>query len=342
MTDMTAIIEPLHSRFATCEPDHEPATALTLLSHEAILAISGPDAERFLQGQITCDISRLPVPGSTPGARCNPKGRMQSSFRLLRSEPEHYLLALEQSLLTPQLADLNKYAVFFRKARLEDASQHWCRLGLWGEQADRALEQAGLAVPETTDIPSQTTQGLVIRLSDGAYELWLPADKAPTVLEQLCQQATATHLNQWLLRQIRAGIGQVMGPTQESFIPQMLNLQLQGGVSFKKGCYTGQEIVARMQYLGKLKRRMFRLLLAGTAIPPPGTLIVERDSGKPIGELVIAARTAQRVEMLAVLQKDAAQYATLSLADADGPLLTLADLPYDHELAATEADNASE
>src|SRR3546814_10468508 len=111
---------------------------------------------------------------------------------------------------------------------------------------------------------------IAIRVSPNRAELLAPAEQVETLVTRLRQQLTEGELNQWLLGQIRAGIGQVMPATRELFIPQMLNLQAVGGVSFKKGCYTGQEIVARMQYLGKLKRRLYRLQLDASELPEPG------------------------------------------------------------------------
>ncbi len=335
---MSQVIETSNtlSRLASTDELLLPDTAVCLLAHEAVLHVQGPDSERFLQGQLTCDVKQLPATKSTLGARCNPKGRMQSSFRLLRDRSDGYLLSLDAALVPAQIADLNKYAAFF-KADVHDVSAHWLRIGLWGDQITAALGSLDMVWPDADNQITRQDAGLVIRLGADAAELWLPADKATDQVERLLQQAEPAHLNQWLLRQVRTGIGQVSATTFEHFIPQMLNLQALGGVSFKKGCYTGQEIVARMQYLGKLKRRMFRLLLAGTQCPPPGAEIVARDSGRSVGEVVMAARSDKMVEILAVVQTDAAQSEALSLADSEGPLLTLSDLPYKLESEARPA-----
>ena len=125
---------------------------------------------------------------------------------------------------------------------------------------------------------------------------------------------------------MRAGVGQVFGATRELFIPQMINLQAVGGVSFKKGCYTGQEIVARMQYLGRLKRRLQRLKLDGGELPEPGCELFSPVHSTSVGEVVLAARAEDGVELLAVLQDDAAADGNVRLGD-DQPLRLL-DLPY--------------
>ncbi|HDY97042.1 MAG TPA: folate-binding protein [Pseudomonas sabulinigri] len=333
MTALSTIATELSQRFGNTDSENT-GTSLCWLTHEGVIAVDGQDAERFLQGQLTCDAAKLAPDQSTLGARCNPKGRMQSSFRLQRTD-SGFLLSMARELIAPQLADLGKYAAFFKTA-LSDQSDHWIRLGLWGEAIEQTLAAAALQLPAEANQLSVQTRARVLRLSDGACEIWLSAENALEITDQLLRHSNADSTNHWLLRQIQAGIGQVTGPTLELFIPQMLNMQQLGGVSFKKGCYTGQEIVARMQYLGKLKRRMYRLLMAGDVPPDAGTPIINGDSGKTVGEVVISAKGRQRVEMLAVLQKDAAQSVTLSAGDSQGPLVTLGDLPYESELTANE------
>jgi folate-binding protein YgfZ len=294
------------------------------LSHEGVLAVRGPDASKFLQGQLTCNLNYLSESQSSLGARCTQKGRMQSSFRIVL-EGDGCLLAMATELLEPQLADLKKYAVF-SKAKLSDESALWARFGL--SDADAVLAGLGLE-PAQEDGAVARHDGLIaIRVSAGRTELWVKADQAASLREKLSAQLPEGDLNQWLLGQIRAGIGQVMPATRELFIPQMLNLQAIGGVSFKKGCYTGQEIVARMQYLGKLKRRLYRLALNAEALPQPGTPLFSPTHGSSIGEVVIAAHAGQNIELLAVLQAEAAEDGNLHLGALEGPGLHLLELPY--------------
>ncbi|AZD06866.1 Folate-dependent protein for Fe/S cluster synthesis/repair in oxidative stress [Pseudomonas chlororaphis] len=294
------------------------------LSHEGVLAVRGPDASKFLQGQLTCNLNYLSDSQSSLGARCTQKGRMQSSFRILL-EGDGCLLAMATELLEPQLADLKKYAVF-SKAKLSDESALWVRFGLGN--ADTLLAGLGLQLPPEDGAVARNDGLIAIRVSADRTELWVPADQAEALREKLAAQLPEGDLNQWLLGQIRAGIGQVMPATRELFIPQMLNLQAIGGVSFKKGCYTGQEIVARMQYLGKLKRRLYRLALNAEELPEPGTPLFSPTHGSSIGEVVIAARTEQNIELLAVLQAEAAEDGNLHLGALEGPGLHLLDLPY--------------
>ena len=294
------------------------------LSHEGILAVRGPDASKFLQGQITCNLNYLSDSQCSLGARCTPKGRMQSSFRIL-SVNNGYLLAMASELLAAQLSDLQKYAVF-SKSKLTDESAEWLRLGLSG--SDEALRGLGLELPESADSVVRHNELLALRLADGRAELWVPAGQAEAVSAQLATLMPEAPLNDWLLAQVRAGIGQVMGSTRELFIPQMINLQALGGVSFKKGCYTGQEIVARMQYLGKLKRRLYRLTAPDASLPEPGTALFSPTHSSSVGEVVLAAHSATGIELLAVLQADAALDGRVHLGSADGNTLSLLDLPY--------------
>ncbi|WP_434701077.1 YgfZ/GcvT domain-containing protein [Pseudomonas sp. D1-36] len=295
------------------------------LSHEGILAVRGVDAGKFLQGQLTCNLNYLSDSRASLGARCTQKGRMQSSFRILL-EGDGVLMAMASELLEPQLADLKKYAVF-SKSKLTDESPAWVRFGL--ENADAALSELGLELPADTDSMARHESLIAIRVSPGRAELWVRAEQADTLRARLGSQLGEGDLNRWLLGQVRAGIGQVMAATRELFIPQMLNLQAVGGVSFKKGCYTGQEIVARMQYLGKLKRRLYRLQLDAAELPEPGTPLFSPTHGSSIGEVVIAAQAEQNIELLGVLQAEAAEDGNLHLGALEGPALQLLDLPYE-------------
>ncbi|MBC3775044.1 folate-binding protein YgfZ [Pseudomonas sp. SWRI99] len=295
------------------------------LSHEGVLAVRGADAGKFLQGQLTCNINYLSDTRASLGARCTQKGRMQSSFRILL-EGDGLVLAMASELLEPQLADLKKYAVF-SKSKLTDESAAWVRFGV--EHGDAVLTGIGLELPAETDSVVRNDGLIAIRVSPERAELWVPADRADAIKGTLSAELPEEQLNQWLLGQIRAGIGQVMPSTRELFIPQMLNLQAVGGVSFKKGCYTGQEIVARMQYLGKLKRRLYRLSLDSAELPEPGTPLFAPSHNSAIGEVVLAASAAGNIELLAVLQAEAAEAGDLHLGALEGPVLRVLDLPYE-------------
>lgn len=295
-----------------------------ILSHEGVLAVRGPDANKFLQGQVTCNLNYLSDSYSSLGARCTPKGRMQSSFRIL-SVSDGYLLAMASDLLDAQLTDLKKYAVF-SKSKLTDESQDWLRIGLNG--ADDILRSLGLELAATADSVARRDDLLALRLSDGRAELWIPADQATAVQAQVASQLPEAPLNDWLLAQVRAGIGQVVGSTRELFIPQMINLQAVGGVSFKKGCYTGQEIVARTHYLGSIKRRTY-LAHANQATQPGDNIL--NAANETVGKVVRSAPAAQGgYDLLAEVrcaEIDLDNTASSQLT-ANGHALVLKTLPY--------------
>nr|WP_314575085.1 folate-binding protein YgfZ [uncultured Pseudomonas sp.] len=294
------------------------------LSHEGVLAVRGVDASKFLQGQLTCNLDYLSEAKATLGARCTQKGRMQSSFRILL-EGDGVLLAMASELIEAQLLDLKKYAVF-SKSKLTDESAAWVRFGL--SHGDAALASLGLELAQDTDSVVRANDLIAIRVSPARAELWVRAEQADDIGNRLAAQLPEGSLDDWLLGQIRAGIGQVFGQTREEFIPQMINLQAVGGVSFKKGCYTGQEIVARMQYLGKLKRRLYRLTLDGNDVPEPGVELFSPVHASSAGNVVLAARTGSGVELLAVLQADAVENGNIRLGSPEGQVLLLSELPY--------------
>lgn len=297
-----------------------------VLSHEGVLAVRGPDASKFLQGQLTCNLNYVNAETSSLGARCTPKGRMQSSFRLVL-DGDGYLLAMASELLQAQQDDLSKYAAF-SKSRLIDERNEWRRFGL--ANGDGSLVSLGLDLPQAADSVVRGNGMIAVRLLDGRAELWASATDADQIQMRLASQLSEAPINSWLLDQVRAGIGQVFGTTRELFIPQMINLQALGGVSFKKGCYTGQEIVARMQYLGKLKRRLHRLAGKGpqNEMPAPGVELFSPVHSSSVGEVVLAATHADGIELLAVLQEDAAADGRLFLGSPDGLPLSLLELPY--------------
>lgn len=293
----------------------------TLLSHEGILAVRGVDAKQFLQGQLTCNMNYIDQQGSSLGARCNPKGRMQSSFRIL-PETDGYLLAMDAPLVELQSKEMHKFAVF-SKSKISDESSQWQRFGLIN--AEHCLQELGIELAQQANATAQINDCIAVRINASLVELWQRNGATPCLSRRLASLLPQLELNAWQLELIRAGIGAVTVANHEEFIPQMLNLPALDGVSFKKGCYSGQEIVARMQYLGKLKRHMFRFAIAGAECPAIGSKLVDADS-KNIGELVNCAHSAYGIEFLAVALEDAlGNNAAVYLGSEQATLL---DLPY--------------
>ncbi len=300
------------------------SASFTPLTHEGVLAIRGADAKSFLQGQITCNLGYVSDERSSLGARCTPKGRMLSSFRVLL-ENDGYLLAMDHDILVAQLAELQKFAVF-SKSKLSDDSALWSRFGLY--KADDALSTLGIDLPSEINSTVHHNQMIAIRVSEHLAELWMRADEGPCLRKRLLNLLSEAPLNTWLLEQIRSGIGHVSMPIREQFIPQMLNFPALDAVSFKKGCYTGQEIVARMQYLGKLKRHMYHFQLATKDIPAAGTQLMSPVHSSAVGEVVSAAQSEYGIELLATALSDAVNDGRIYLDGNEKNILEPLELPY--------------
>ncbi|GAA5523861.1 tRNA-modifying protein YgfZ [Microbulbifer aestuariivivens] len=322
------------TRFPDCEAD----LRLIDLSPWGAVSVHGPDSQKFLQGQLTCDLVNLPEGHATFGAHCNPKGRMISAFHALKESPDNILLSLPRDLAPIALAGLTKYAVFF-KTDLQELNNSHQWLGLQGAgAASRAAEL--LSVAELSHLEAgaarrftfEDGEALAHVLNSEQVAILVPLASAPALWQKLAAGATPSGLCHWQLRLISEGIPQLHAETSGIFIPQMLNLHLLGGVSFKKGCYTGQEVVARLQYLGQAKRRMYRGRCASGDLPPPGASILEvksaEESSKSCGDIVIAERSEQGVELLAVLTNSSVAAGT-PLRLEDGRQLELLELPYD-------------
>lgn len=298
--------------------------SFTPLTHEGVLAVRGADAKKFLQGQVTCNLAYVSDERSSLGARCTPKGRMLSSFRVLL-ENDGYLLAMDHEILAAQLEEMQKYAIF-SKSKLSDDSALWARFGLY--QGDAALSALGIDLPSEINSTVHHNQMIAVRVSTELTELWVHADEGPCTRKRLLNLLPEAPLNAWLLGEIRSGIGHVTPANREQFIPQMLNLPALDAVSFKKGCYTGQEIVARMQYLGKLKRHMYRFQLTSTEVPAIGTPLMSPVHSSAVGEVVSAARSDYGVELLATALDDAVSDGRIYLESDEKTLLEQLELPY--------------
>lgn len=279
-------------------------TYLIELGFYGFLSVKGVDAAKFLQGQITCDVNALANNKSLLGAQCNLKGRMIGSFRLAQYEnTDHILIRMPHPVLSHVHAALKKYSVFSR-IELVDKSESWHCIGLAGPAATKLL-QTELKVSINSDGECLSSPTLIItRLSAERYELWVQDNAAIALWQTLATTCTLGDSHFWQLLDMRAGLGDVQEQTIETFTPQALNFQLTGAVNFKKGCYTGQEIVARLHYRGSLKKSMFLVQVEGSELPSPGTDIHNK-AGKKQGELVISAFNGEgQIEALAVLPID--------------------------------------
>jgi tRNA-modifying protein YgfZ len=270
------------------------------LTDFAILGIEGPESHKFLQGQATCDTAQVTLSASRLGAHCNPKGRMISNFRAFNLSEQTLGLRLHRDLLPVLQQSLAKYIVF-SKAELVDFSDQYQVTGLYGDDLFTQLDSLLDIQLKENNQAATNTHGSFIRLDDNRAECWLSPEQVQQLKNTLGDTLLEGSQDDWLLSSIRAGVGEVYPQTQNEWIPQMLNYQADAinGVSFEKGCYTGQEIVARMQYLGKLKRHMYRF--SCTQRPTPGQELYSKAAKQSIGEVVMAGQVGDIIECLAAV-----------------------------------------
>ncbi|MDQ1363064.1 MAG: tRNA-modifying protein YgfZ [Pseudomonadota bacterium] len=305
------------------------------LSHRGLIAAYGNDAATFLQGQLTNDIRDVSDQHSQLSASCTPKGRMLASFRIFK-RGETFYLSLPQSLLEITLKRLRMF-LLMAKATLEDASQSLVGIGVSGPQIELHLQEKNLTLPLQTDDVTQTGDYTIIRLGgpQPRFEIYGELDAMKELWEHLDVHAAPVGAGVWEMLDILAGTPTIYPQTSEAFVPQMANMQIINGVNFRKGCYTGQEIVARMQYLGKLKRRMYRVHIAGEQAVHPGDPLYSSNStsGQGTGNIVSAQPDPNGGHMaLAVIDISDAENGNLHLHDAGGAAITLLDLPYPVEI----------
>ncbi|HEY9194331.1 MAG TPA: folate-binding protein YgfZ [Methyloversatilis sp.] len=302
-------------------------TVLVPLTHLSRLRAEGDDAATFLHNLLTQDVKGLPVDGVRHAGFCSPKGRLLATFALWR-DGSATLLQLPKALAEPMRKKLSMY-VLRSKVSLSDASDAWPALGLAGTQAVAALQAAGLDVPAESMSRTATGDVSVLRLAADRFEIVLPADRLEALWAQLSAHATPSGTTAWRWFDIRDGLASVWPGTQEEFVPQMVNFELTGGVNFKKGCYPGQEIVARTQYLGKLKRRMYRAH-ADCPPPAPGSPVYGSDTNDQACGAVVDAVAGPDggSDLLVVVQMSSVDAGAVRLASTTGTVLTFGSLPY--------------
>lgn len=310
----------------------ESGTVLADLSHLGLIAARGNDTEPFLQGQFTNDVQQVTSQQSQLTAYCNPKGRMLASMRLFRCD-DRYFLSLPRTVLAPTLKRLRMF-VLRSDVTLEDASDELARFGLAGPDAEKLLGAQLPSLPGAVDEVVQHAELTVIRIPgpQARFEIHGPASALTMLWQALQSGATPVGYPAWSWLDTVAGIPTVVPETVETFVPQMANLHSLGGISFTKGCYTGQEVVARMHYLGKLKRRMYRAHVDIDTPPAPGEPIYNAGAStdNSAGKVVLAQPAPQGgVDLLAVLQISSVEAGPLHLGQPDGPGLSLLDLPYE-------------
>ncbi|HUS23387.1 MAG TPA: folate-binding protein [Candidatus Binatia bacterium] len=254
------------------------------LATRGLIAVRGADTDGFLQGQLSSDLRQLTAAQAQLSSYNSAKGRLLAVLHLLRAG-DAVLMATALDVVDPVMKRLRMF-VLRSKVTLDDASSEWTLFGAGGPHVDTALGPWG-PLPATPLAVTESTRGIRIVRALGPsprYLLLVPAAEVNRTAAALAEVSIAGTLDDWQRLEIEAGVPTVHAATQDRFVPQMCNLDQLGGISFDKGCYTGQEVVARVHYLGAVKRRMTRIHL-DRAPPAPGEKIAE-------GEVVDAVADA--------------------------------------------------
>jgi folate-binding protein YgfZ len=294
-----------------------------------LLRFSGKDAQAFLHNQLTCDVAALAPDRSTYGGYCNPKGRLLASFLLWRSA-EDCFMQLSSALREGIQKRLSKF-ILRSKVVATDVTADWTLIGVAGTDATALVQSVTGSVPRGVHQTVHTPLATVVQLPGDRYEIAVTRDRAPSILISLSASAAMAQPEHWDWLDIRAGIPVIQPATQEEFVPQMVNLDLIGALSYTKGCYPGQEIVARTHYLGRLKSRLYLAHLATTDRPQPGDRLYSAVLGEQsCGTIVSAARSPEGgYDALAVIQIGATSQGDVRWKALDGPALELLPMPYE-------------
>jgi folate-binding protein YgfZ len=300
------------------------------LPYLGLIAASGDDAANFLHNQLTNDVEHLDTGAARLAAYCSPKGRMLASM-LIWKTADAIMLQLPREIQAAVQKRLQMF-VLRAKAKLVDATDNYVMLGLSGPAAASALMTWFPTLPLAIYDKVETAAGTLIR-HPNAFEVpryqWITTEAQameawPTLTEILQPSPAAA----WHLAEIDGGVPHITALTQEKFVPQMINFELIGGVNFKKGCYPGQEIVARSQYLGKLKRRMLHAVVSASSAPAGTEIFSSDDPEQPCGMVVNAEAINQHEIACLVEIKLAAAESDVRLGSSDGPALSFQALPY--------------
>jgi hypothetical protein len=300
--------------------DTKVSHATAELKQLGMLSCTGDDAREFLHAQLTSDITGLEPDRARYAGWCSAKGRLLATL-LVVPYARGFLLQLSRDL-APAVAKRLSMFILRAKVKLADASADWVQFGLWGQGAAGRLAALGMPVPTGDLAVAQAADTVVVRIAQQRFLLMVTAAQRERALGDSGDEV-------WALEEIRSGRPQVVQATQDLFVPQMVNLERLGAVDFKKGCYPGQEIVARTQYRGVLKRRMVRARVAAAATP--GNDLYAADlPGQASGTVVNAAPAPEGgTELLAVVQISSLESASpIRLGAGGGPQLELLPLPY--------------
>lgn len=306
---------------------HGPVMAL--LDDVGCIRVEGPDALAFLQSQLTNDVLHLDPAALQLNGYCTPKGRLIATFHQWRDD-DAVLLQVPQTILGPVLKRLKMF-VLRSKVTLSDATGQHQAFGLLGPAATDVLRAADLEAPTAAWTSCRYAGLRVSRMPPavGCAERFLLDLHTGTPLPQPLAALPLVAPAAWWWSEIAAAVPTVFASTQEEFVPQMINFEVLGGVNFRKGCYPGQEIVARSQYLGKLRRRMQVGHAAASEPAPAGADIFHSAQPEPVGTIVMSALApGGGVDLLFELPVDRLESGTLHLEANDGPRIDVRPLPY--------------
>jgi folate-binding protein YgfZ len=303
-------------------------TVLCDLSQFGVIKVSGDEAQGFLHNLFSSDVNALTPQHALPSSFNTAKGRALATFLIWRTSTE-FFLHLPQSLLAAIQKKLTMY-VLRSKVKIANASDEIVSLGLSGANAAALLQQHFPTLPQNPLDAVQHADSVVICLGAERFQINTTPSGAIALWEKLSASAKPVGSPCWDWLNIRAGIPVILPPTQEAFVPQMANLDLTGAVNFKKGCYPGQEIVARMQYLGKNKRRMYLAHVDADSAPQPGAELFSMEmEGQSCGLVAnAAAAPGGGYDMLAVVQIASHDAFPVHLGALTGARLQFQPLPY--------------
>jgi hypothetical protein len=277
------------------------ATSLTDLNNFDLLAVTGDEAAKFLQGQLTCDVNKVSPTQSVRGAYCDINGRVIADMRVVANDAG-YLLLTSRGMGFALKKTLEKFIVF-SKATIKVETSSWERFGVHGSHATQTIQSLFKTVPPDVDGVAPLEGCLVIRLPDAhaRYEILVKTDN-DEVRDQLENQGITDDLEEWELADIRQGAVHITADIQDTYTPQLLNYDLTGVIDFKKGCFPGQEIVARMHYRAPAKKRLYRATVKGVRAGTNSTIMAGTES---VGEIIsVAMSESGQYEMLAILPCD--------------------------------------
>lgn len=320
--------------FPPRQPTASARLPLTLMTLDdwALARITGPDAEKYLQGQVTADVAQMSDSQHLLAAHCDGKGKMWSNLRLFR-QPEGFTWLERRSLRDAQLTELKKYAVF-SKATIAADDEH-VLLGVAGFQARAALANLFTTLPDAAQQVTHNDATTLLWFAEPAERFLLVTDvaTAESIVDALRSEAQLNNSQQWLALDIEAGIPVIDAANSGQFIPQATNLQALGGISFKKGCYTGQEMVARAKFRGANKRALWYLAGHASRVPEAGEDLELKmgDNWRRTGTVLAAVQLDDaRVLVQVVMNNDMEADSVFRVRD-DANTLSIEPLPYSLE-----------